>query len=250
MTNNSPQNTFFSLVTGKESTEHEVTEIDKDTDTRDAELVEMLKEQTDKSTQKTEHGSLDDVINPGDSSDSTMPHDARRVLVQLMRQGTVMASQKPKLFELLGRYEGAIRKHLSEVYLQLILDPKAGVAFVASVDSVYNSENVSDSADHEEQGSEESTTLISKRTLSLFDTLILLVLRKHYQDRESAGEQKIIIDIERLESYLTPFLPITDHASKDRQKLLARVKALVSKKYCQRFVLLTIDTKSLRSFVT
>lgn len=77
---------------------------------------------------------------------------------------------------------------------------------------------------------DESTTLIPRRTLSLYDTLILLVLRKHYQDRESAGEQKITIDIERIESYLTPFLPITDHASLDRKKLLARVKALVSKK--------------------
>jgi hypothetical protein len=56
------------------------------------------------------------------------------------------------------------------------------------------------------------------------------VLRKHYQDRESAGEQKITIDIERLESYLTPFLPITDHASKDRKKLLARVKEMVKRK--------------------
>jgi hypothetical protein len=78
--------------------------------------------------------------------------------------------------------------------------------------------------------SDESATLIPKRTLSLFDTLILLVLRKHYQDRESAGEQKITIDIERLESYLTPFLPITDHASKDRKKLLVRVKEMVKRK--------------------
>ena len=72
--------------------------------------------------------------------------------------------------------------------------------------------------------------MISKRTLSLYDTLILLVLRKHYQDRESAGEQKITIDVERLESYLTPFLPITDHASKERKKLLARVKEMVKRK--------------------
>ena len=172
-----------------------------------------------------------------EAGESAMPHDAKRVLVHLMRQGSVIATQKSKLFELLCRHEMAIRKHLSDVYLQLVLDQKTGVAFIASSNSAYKNEsgNGSDEADvgsdvegHEEL--EESITLISKRTLSLYDTLILLVLRKHYQDRESAGEQKITIDIERLESYLTPFLPITDHASKDRKKLLARVKEMVKRK--------------------
>jgi len=164
------------------------------------------------------------------SSDSDMPHDARRVLVHLMRQGSVMASQKPKLFEQLCRYELPIRKHLSEVYLQLVLDQKSGVAFLASTASEHVGNAEDEGLEDEAADSDESATLIPKRTLSLFDTLILLVLRKHYQDRESAGEQKITIDIERLESYLTPFLPITDHASKDRKKLLVRVKEMVKRK--------------------
>ena len=147
---------------------------------------------------------------------SNMPHEARRVLVYLLRQGLILAAQKPKLFELLCRYQGAIRKHLSELYLQLTLDGRAGVAFVANVD--------------ETEASDDVYRLISKRTLSLYDTLLLLVLRKHYQEREASGEQKITIDLERLESYMTPFLPLTDHASLDRKKLLVRVKEMVKKK--------------------
>tara|TARA_R110001592_G_scaffold199185_1_gene447609 strand:- start:14760 stop:15602 length:843 start_codon:yes stop_codon:yes gene_type:complete len=172
-----------------------------------------------------------------EASESVMSHDARRVLVHLMRQGSVMAAQKSKLFELLCRHKMAIRQHLSEVYLQLVLDQKSGVAFIARSNSAYknesdngNAEAGSDIEGQEDLELEESITLISKRTLSLYDTLILLVLRKHYQDRESAGEQKITIDVERLESYLTPFLPITDHASKERKKLLARVKEMVKRK--------------------
>ena len=164
-------------------------------------------------------------------SDSAMPHDARRALVYLLRQGSVLAAQKAKLFESLCRHELAIRKHLAAVYLQLVLDQKSGVAFVAS--SAYQNEHyeAETEPDAEEQAeTEESTTLITRRALSLYDTLILLVLRKHYQDRESAGEQKITIDVERLESYLAPFLPITDYASKDRRKLLARVKEMVRRK--------------------
>ena len=214
MINNSPPNSFFSLVMDKES-DNESTAMP---DSEEGFAANIM---------------VKDEANSVMPSDSVMPHDARRVLVHLMRQGSVMASQKSKLFDLLFRHESAIRKHLSEVYLQLVLDHKMGVAFVASADfqNDINDINVETGSENQDDCElDESTTLIPKRTLSLYDTLILLVLRKHYQDRESAGEHKITIDIERLESYLTPFLPITDHASKDRKKLLARVKEMVKRK--------------------
>lgn len=234
MTNDTPPNSFFSMVTGKSDQELHA-EGDEGRS-----VVAGDSHTSDDQTSKAPNGGFEDQSVESDglglitesvrSSDSDMPHDARRVLVHLMRQGSVMASQKPKLFEQLCRYELAIRKHLSEVYLQLVLDQKSGVAFVASIASEHVGNIEDDGLEDEAADSDESATLIPKRTLSLFDTLILLVLRKHYQDRESAGEQKITIDIERLESYLTPFLPITDHASKDRKKLLVRVKEMVKRK--------------------
>lgn len=234
MTNDTPPNSFFSMVTGKSDQELHVEDGEGNS------VVAGDSHTSDDQTSKAPNGGFEDQSVESDglglitesvrSSDSDMPHDARRVLVHLMRQGSVMASQKPKLFEQLCRYELAIRKHLSEVYLQLVLDQKSGVAFVASIASEHVGNVDDDGLEDEATDSDESATLIPKRTLSLFDTLILLVLRKHYQDRESAGEQKITIDIERLESYLTPFLPITDHASKDRKKLLVRVKEMVKRK--------------------
>jgi len=162
---------------------------------------------------------------PADITD--MPYEVRRVLVHLMRQGVIIAAQKPKLFELICRYESYVRRHLSEVFLRLVLDAKSGVVFVARSDGEHG-ENGTEN-DTEEAG-EDFVSLISKRTLSLYDTLLLLVLRKHYQDRESTGEQKITIDIDRIESYLIPFLPLTDHASLDKKKLVARVKEMVNRK--------------------
>lgn len=245
MTNNSPPNSFFSLVMDKESdnksggkpgSEEEAAENEMvKADVPESQLSESAMGLGESTSRSSEDEALAFSVMQSDSAvhSETMPHDARRVLVHLMRQGSVMASQKSKLFELLCRHESAIRKHLSEVYLQLVLDQKMGVAFVASADYQNDIGDINVESDSENQDDlelDESTTLIPKRTLSLYDTLILLVLRKHYQDRESAGEQKITIDIERLESYLTPFLPITDHASKDRKKLLARVKEMVKRK--------------------
>ena len=219
MTYNSPPNSFFTLVTGKHSAGDEVAGKALNDFAELAEAGDVVEDNSEASGEG---------VNPNDSA---MPHDARRALVYLLRQGSVLAAQKAKLFESLCRHELAIRKHLAAVYLQLVLDQKSGVAFVAS--SAYQNEHdeaETEPSAEEQAEAEESTTLITRRALSLYDTLILLVLRKHYQDRESAGEQKITIDVERLESYLAPFLPITDYASKDRRKLLARVKEMVRRK--------------------
>lgn len=114
---------------------------------------------------------------------SSMPHEARRVLVYLMRQGTILAAENLKLFDVLCRYETVIRQHLAEVYIQLVLDAKQGVAYII------NTENINDEND-DTALSDDFPTLIRKRTLTLYDTLVLLILRKYYQERETAGEQK------------------------------------------------------------
>lgn len=164
----------------------------------------------------------DDVVDETSDGTSDLPHEARRVLVYLMRQGAVISAQKSKVFETLCRHEAMVRRHLSEVYLRLVLDERAGVAFVALSDTETDGDD--------NPADEAPVSLISKRTLSLYDTLLLLVLRRHYQDRESAGEQKITVDMERLESYLTPFLPLTNHAKSDRKKLNSAVQKLIQKK--------------------
>ncbi|WCG83125.1 DUF4194 domain-containing protein [Pectobacterium sp. A5351] len=249
MTNNTPPNSFFSMVTGKsdQKLHNEGNEGNREVLDDPHNLDDLIPNAPNRDfvDQSLESDRVGLITESAKFSDSEMPHDARRVLVHLMRQGSIMASQKPKLFEQLCRYELAIRKHLSEVYLQLVLDQKSGVAFVATTLSEHVGNIEDDGLEDEALDSDDSATLIPKRTLSLFDTLILLVLRKHYQDRESAGEQKITIDIERLESYLTPFLPITDHASKDRKKLLIRVKEMVKRK-----VLSTIRSEEDRYEIT
>jgi len=146
-----------------------------------------------------------------------MPPEARRALVSLLKNGVILASQKGKLFNSICRYQSAVRSHLTDVYLKLVLDEKTGVAFVAQLDE-------SDDEDFD------AVSLITRRTLSLYDTLLLLVLRKHYQERESSGEQRIIIDIERIEANLSPFLPLTNSMKSDRRKLIAALKKMIEKR--------------------
>lgn len=157
-------------------------------------------------------------------TDALMPHVARRVLVYLMRQGVILAAENLKLFDLLCRYEAEIRRHLAEVYIQLVLDAKQGVAYIINLKSIQ------DEQEDENQNLDDFPVLIRKRTLTVYDTLILLVLRKYYQERETAGEHKIIIDVERIQSSLIPFIPLTNHDSKDRKKLNAALEKFIEKK--------------------
>ncbi|WAR44947.1 MULTISPECIES: DUF4194 domain-containing protein [Methylomonas] len=168
-----------------------------------------IEDQDDSPTEET----LDDTVTLNNGS---MPPEARRALVSLFRQGVILASQKSNLFDSICRYQDAIRNHLADVYLKLILDQRAGVAFIAGLDES-DGEN------------EETVSLITRRTLSLYDTFLLLVLRKHYQERETTGEQKIIIDVEKIEANLSPFLSLTNSSKSDRRQLDAALKKMTER---------------------
>ncbi len=158
---------------------------------------------------------------------SGMAPEARRSLVYLLRQGVLLASRKAQLFEALCTHQIPIRRHLAEVCLTLVLDEARGVAFVKSI-------NKEEEPELESFADDEIVSLITKRPLSLYDTLLILVLRQHFQNREASGEQLIVIDQERVESHLNPFLPLTNNSKSDRKKLTSSLKRMVEKKILKK----------------
>jgi len=144
--------------------------------------------------------------------------DARRSLVSLLRHGVILAHQKQQLFDILVKEQQSIQSHLSDMFLRVLIDEASGVAVLLQQVA---------------EDDEDPVSLISRRPLSLYDTLLLLVLRKHFQERETAGEQRIYIDIDRIESRLTPFLPLTNNSRSDRRKLNSSLKKLKDKRLLQ-----------------
>ena len=149
---------------------------------------------------------------PEQKAQGEMPPEARRALVALLRNGVVMAAGKRLLFDAICRHQKKIQSHLADMYLIMLLDEQAGLAILLQ------------QHDTETQDEEDISSLISRRTLTLYDTLLLLVLRKHYQEREAAGEQRVIIDSERVEIALRPFLPLTNSSRSDRRQLNGALK--------------------------
>lgn len=153
--------------------------------------------------------------------EQNLPDEARRVLVYLLKNSVILQSEHQQLFSSLCLYQQFIRDYLRQVYIYLVLDELEGVAFIARQPS-----EVDGATETEEAGQ----SLIVPRTLTVLDTLLLLILRKHYQERQTAGEEKIMIEIERIETLLTPFTELVNHASKDRKKIVSSLKSFVDRK--------------------
>lgn len=159
-----------------------------------------------------------------DNHHTTIPAIAKKTLVYLMRQGVVLQSQKPQVFANVLQYQKMIARHLSEVYLSLIIDERQGVLFISRSDY---QEVQDESSDFENEMSDEEdiSSLIGRRVISVYDSLLLLILRKYYQERENAGEQQIIIDVDKLEGLFLPFSPLTNYETKERNKLINKLKS-------------------------
>lgn len=149
--------------------------------------------------------------------------DARQALVYLLKHGVILADQKTVLFDYIVKYNKEISHYLADIYLKLLVDETTGVALILQ-------QKITEEEDHEE----DIYSLVSRRTLSLYDTLLLLVLRKHFQDRQAIGETKIVIEISQVERGLVPFLPLTNSTKRDRAQLNGALKRMVERKILGR----------------
>ncbi|WP_239372911.1 DUF4194 domain-containing protein [Snodgrassella gandavensis] len=144
---------------------------------------------------------------------SFLPIEARHALVALLKHGVILAAQKNNIFTSICHYKVQIETHLANIYLKLILDQPYGIAYVAQMNEAI-------------EENDEIPLLINKRQLTVHDTLILLVLRKYFQEREAIGESKIIISFEHIEELLTPFSSLTNHSTLEKKALNAALSRM------------------------
>lgn len=160
-------------------------------------------------------------IHPSSSSEDDykenrlLPPEAKKALVYLYRNGTVLLYNDPERFHLLCKYEDIVRKHMDAVYMEVVFDKKSGHIFTQVT---------------EPDDDEDIARLVSAKPLSLYQSYLLLVIRRHYQEREAIGEQHIVLDLERLSQLMIPYLDISNSTKRDSERLTNSLKALVDKK--------------------
>lgn len=146
-----------------------------------------------------------------------LPAEARRALVELMRLGVVTADTRRLVFDALCAHRAVIADHLADMYLRMLIDETAGLALLLNTESQGDDE-------------EDNPSLITRRTLTVYDTLLLIVLRKHFFDRETAGDTRIRVDVAQLDDLMLPFLPLTGSTRSDRRRLNGAVDNMKKRK--------------------
>ena len=145
--------------------------------------------------------------------------EARRAVIELLRQGVVFADTRRLVFNAIRTHHAVIADHLADMQLRVLIDEPAGLALLLSARP-----NGIDEDD------DETASLISRRTLAVYDTLLLIVLRKHFLDRETAGDVRIRIDVAQIEALMMPFLPLSGSTRSDRKKLNGAIEGMKKRK--------------------
>lgn len=111
-----------------------------------------------------------------DGDHGRLPDGTRRALVQLLRGPYVNRARHPRLWPSLIADEAAIRERLGDLFLELVLDREAGLAFVRNM--------TSPEAD--------LPRVIRSTPLTLIDTVLVLFLRDRLL-RAAASDRRVFV---------------------------------------------------------
>jgi len=120
----------------------------------------------------TESGS---ALFAGDTGE--LPLETRRALAQLLAGPSLDGRRHSKLWPALLRDEAAVRKRLSELFLELIIEPDLQIAFIRKANL----------------GDLEAPTLLRAVNLTFLDSVLLLHLRQLLTQATAQDERAVIL---------------------------------------------------------
>lgn len=156
---------------------------------------------------------------PGDIGE--LPMLGRRVLVQLIKGPYVSAALHPQLWPALLNDQTAIQQRLNDLFLRLVIDADAGLAFVAGVDAA-------------DPG---LPKVIRATPLTLLDTALVLFLRERLLRADTAGG-RVIVGRDEINDQLRAYRPVT---ATDAVTFEKRINACVEKLKANSVLLRTAE---------
>nr|WP_233843113.1 DUF4194 domain-containing protein [Dyella sp. 2HG41-7] len=143
----------------------------------------------------------------GDSG--SLPFEARKALCQLLAGPSLDASRHGPLWPAALRYENLLRSRLCDLFLELVIDREAGVAFTRQIDA----------------GELETPVLLRTSPLTFIESVLLLHLRQQLAEAEAHGHRAVVE-----ETALVDALSVYEKSvSTDRAGFAKRVTAAVGK---------------------
>jgi len=137
-----------------------------------------------------------------------LPLDARRALCQLLIGPSIDGRSSP-LWPAVLRFEAQLRAHLNDLFLELVLDREAGVAFTRQADT----------------GELDTPVLLRSSPLTFIDSVLLLYLRQQLAEADAQGHRAVVED-----SVLVDALSVYEkNVSTDRAGFNKRIAASIAK---------------------
>ena len=143
----------------------------------------------------------------GDSGE--LEQETRRVLVQLLAGPSLDGRRHPKLWPVLVRDEALIRRRLSELFLDLVMDADLQVAFTRQADA----------------GDLEAPVLLRRAQLTFLDSIMLLHLRQRLTQADAQGE-RAVISVDEIVEHMSVYERSTNT---DRAGFNKRIQASIEK---------------------
>ena len=144
---------------------------------------------------------------PGDEGE--LPLDSRRALAQLLAGPFLDARRHSKLWPALMRDEKTIRRRLCELFLELVIDTSAQVAFTRRADV----------------GDLEAPVLLRMAQLTFLDSALLLFLRHKLMEADAQG-QRAAVSLDEMADHLAVY---ERAVNTDRAGFNKRIQAAVEK---------------------
>jgi hypothetical protein len=135
--------------------------------------------------------------------------DTRRVLVSLITGPYLDGQRQTKLWPVLLRDEPVLRRRLSEMFLDLVIDTETKVAFIRRADT----------------GDLEVPVMLRQRKLTFIDSLLVLFLRQHLMQSAAKGE-RAVVSLAEISEHLSLY---QNSGSLDKAGFSKRINAAVKR---------------------
>lgn len=172
-------------------------------------------------------------VKKGSGQTSEFSAEIRNTIIELLKHGSITFDERPNLYKTLNSYQNEISSYLRNINILLAHNEEMGVAYIKNL---YREEEASRSDDDlsDEENFDDDSHLISSRTLSEFDSIVILVLRKYYHERYNSGETKVFVDVDRINSLIIPYVGVSNSNTRALEKINGTLTKLQEKRLVRK----------------
>jgi hypothetical protein len=157
--------------------------------------------------------------------------EIRNTIIELLKHGSLTFAERPNMYKTLCSYQNEISSYLRNINILLAHNEEMGVAYIKNL---YREEEAAqqktDDILEEQDDFDDDSHLISSRTLSEFDSIVILVLRKYYHERYNSGETNVFLDVDQISSLLIPYVGVANSATRTIEKINGTLTKLQEKR--------------------